>query len=133
MTKIHDTATTNTSDTNQGTPAPHAYSFVRSIKVLFRFLKFQWVFNNVFFILFICVLLILHIAAAHLYDAQLRNINMTTHNIEELSYEYKMLQTEIVDRILQKQVITVESKQGLSFTSVPPFLLKMEKYPSGNQ
>jgi len=89
-----------------------------------RKLNYQWILRNFPFFLFLSVLAVVYIYNGHYADKTTRNINVLNKEIDELTYEYKTLKSEVMFRSKQSELAKAVEPLGLKELVIPPILIK---------
>lgn len=94
------------------------------LKKLFRY---QWIMNNMNFILFLSLLAVLYIANGHTADKTIRRINKTQNELKDLQYQYKTLKSEVMFKSEEGEVLKQAAPLGLKTATEVPQRLEIEK------
>ncbi len=89
-----------------------------------RRLNYQWILRNFPFFLFLSVLAVVYIYNGHYADKTTRNINALNKEIDELTYEYKTLKSEVMFRSKQSELAKAVEPLGFKELVIPPILIK---------
>lgn len=88
-----------------------------------RLLNYQWIVKNFPFFLFLSLLAVVYIYNGHYADKTVRNINTVSKEIDELTYEFKTLKSEVMFRSKQSELSKAVEPFGLKELTVPPVIL----------
>ena len=89
-----------------------------------RWLKHQWIVQNIPFFLFLAGLAIVYIYNGHYSDNTIKDINKTSKELKELQYEYKTMKSEVMLRSKQSELAKAVAPLGLKELITPPYVLK---------
>lgn len=82
--------------------------------------RYQWLVNNMNFILFLSLLAVLYIANGHTADRTIRKINQTQNELKELQYQYKTLKGEAMFKSREGEVLKQAAPLGLQVSNEIP-------------
>ena len=88
-----------------------------------RLLNYQWIVKNFPFFLFLSFLAVVYIYNGHYADKTVRNINTVNKEIDELTYEFKTLKSEVMFRSKQSELSKSVEPFGLKELTVPPVII----------
>ena len=88
-----------------------------------RLLNYQWIVKNFPFFLFLSFLAVVYIYNGHYADKTVRNINTISKEIDELTYEFKTLKSEVMFRSKQSELSKAVEPFGLKELTQPPVIL----------
>lgn len=88
-----------------------------------RLLNYQWIVKNFPFFLFLSLLAVVYIYNGHYADKTVRNINTVNKEIDELTYEFKTLKSEVMFRSKQSELSKSVEPLGLKELTVPPVII----------
>lgn len=89
-----------------------------------RLLSHRWIVRNFRFFLFLSVLAVAYIYDGHYADKLARKINRVSQEVNELTYEYKTLRSEVMFRSKQSELSRSVAPLGLNELTAPPVVLK---------
>ena len=88
-----------------------------------RLLNYRWIVRNFRFFLFLSALAVVYIYNGHYADKLARRINKVSHELNELTYEYKTLRSEVMFRSKQSELSKSVAPMGLKELIAPPAVL----------
>jgi hypothetical protein len=88
-----------------------------------RLLNYQWILKNFPFFMFLSLLAVIYIYNGHYADKTVRSINTVSKEIDELSYEFKTLKSEVMFRSKQSELSKAVEPFGLKELTTPPVTL----------
>jgi hypothetical protein len=88
-----------------------------------RLLNYQWILKNFPFFMFLSLLAVIYIYNGHYADKTVRSINTVSKEIDELSYEFKTLKSEVMFRSKQSELSKAVEPFGLKELTTPPVML----------
>ncbi len=91
----------------------------------FRF-NYQLIVKNLPFILYLALLALLYIANGHYTDKNIREINTTTQQIQDLRWEYLNIKSDLMFRSKMSEVAKSVAPSGLKELDAPPAVLVVE-------
>src|SRR4051794_7201749 len=89
-----------------------------------RLFNYQWMVKNIYFFSFLAALTVVYIYNGHYSDKTIKDINKAGKEIQELQYEYKTMQSEVMFRSKQSELAKAVEPLGLKEMAEPPFILK---------
>lgn len=92
-----------------------------------NFFRYQWIMNNMNFILFLSLLAVLYIANGHTADKTIRRINKTQNELKDLQYQYKTLKSEVMFKSEEGEVLKQATPLGLKTATEVPQRLQLIK------
>jgi hypothetical protein len=112
---------------NSGTGGVSVFSYIE------RFLNLEAVVNSglpekhLFRILFVIVLAIVYIANTHMAERNVRVLNRTKSEVEDLRADYTTLKSELVVSLKQSEVARRVAELGLEESQSPPTKIKVSE------
>lgn len=88
-----------------------------------RILNYRWIVRNFPFFLFLSLLAVVYIYNGHYADKTIRNINSLNKEIDELTYEYKTLKSEVMFRSKQSEISKAVEPLGLKELITTPTVI----------
>ncbi len=88
-----------------------------------RLLDYRWIVKNFPFFLFLSLLAVIYIYNGHYADKTVRSVSKVGKELDELSYEYKTLKSEVMFRSKQSEMAKSVFPYGLTELLVPPVVL----------
>jgi cell division protein FtsB len=95
--------------------------------VMKKIFRYQWIMNNLNFILFLSLLAVLYIANGHTADKTIRRINKTQNDVKDLQYQYKTLKSEVMFKSEESEVLKQAAPLGLKVSTEIPQRLQIAK------
>lgn len=92
-----------------------------------RWLNYQRVVKQLPFFLFLTLLAVIYIYNGHYADKTLRKIAKTSREVKELQHEYKTVQSEVMFRSKQSELVKAVEPLGLKELAQAPVVLVKEK------
>jgi hypothetical protein len=96
----------------------------REMPSIKKALNYEWITENIGFFLFIAFLAVLYIANGHMADKTARDISKTTQELKELEYEYKTLNSELIHKSREAELVKSVAKSGLKVQETPLVRIK---------
>lgn len=93
-------------------------------------LSYQWIVNNIYYILFLALLTVGYIFNGHQADRTIRQINRTAGEIRQLEYEYKTLKSELMYKSREAELLRATQPMGLILTRTPHQRIPVSHTPS---
>lgn len=84
------------------------------------------VFGNFSFMLFVGFLAILYVANAHFAEKQVRDIQKTKKEINELKWQYMSMKSNLMYRSMQSQIDTSLEQTGIDLSADGPKVIKVK-------
>lgn len=88
-----------------------------------RWLNYQRVVKQLPFFLFLTLLAVIYIYNGHYADKTLRKISRTSREVKELQHEYKTVQSEVMFRSKQSELVKAVEPLGLKELTQSPAVL----------
>jgi len=88
-----------------------------------RLLNYRWIVRNFRFFLFLSALAIAYIYNGHYADKLARKISKVNQELNEQTYEYKTLRSEVMFRSKQSELSRSVAPMGLKELTAPPVTL----------
>lgn len=88
-----------------------------------KWLNYQSVVKQIPFFLFLTLLAIIYIYNGHYADKMTRNISRTTRDVKELQHEYKTVQSEVMFRSKQSELVKAVEPLGLKELTESPMVI----------
>lgn len=95
-----------------------------------KWLNYQRVVKQLPFFLFLTLLAVIYIYNGHYADKTLRKISRTSREVKELQHEYKTVQSEVMFRSKQSELVKAVEPLGLKELTQAPVVLTPEKEKS---
>jgi hypothetical protein len=108
-------------------PKPNNASSGNGGTLFKKIFRYQWLMNNMNFILFLSLLAVLYIANGHTADKTIRRINKTQNELKDLQYQYKTLKSEVMFKSEEGEVLKQAAPLGLKVATEVPQRLQVEK------
>jgi hypothetical protein len=96
-----------------------------------RFLSYQWVVKNIPFFFFLAMLAVLYIYNGHYADRLTRKIEASDQHIQDLEFEYKAVESEVIFRSKASELAKAVAPLGLKELTAAPMTLT-DSSASGN-
>jgi Tfp pilus assembly protein PilO len=85
--------------------------------------NYKWILNNIYFIIFLAFLGIINISNVHLGEKKIRGINKLGNQNQELAYQYKTLNGNLMFQSKKSELEKVVAKIGLQLPKELPILI----------
>ncbi len=92
-----------------------------------RFKVIEWIYANLPFICFVCVLLLVYIANAHQAEKKVRQIQALKKEIRELNYQYRGVKNQIMYGSTPSQVADKVKKMDLKVSEELPKKINIKR------
>ena len=97
-----------------------------------RWLNYHAIVKQIPFCIFLGLLAVIYIYNGHYADKLIRNINSTEKDVKELQYEYKTVQSEVMFRSQQSELVKAVEPLGLKELVSAPIILADSKKEKKN-
>ena len=91
-----------------------------------KWLNYQRVVKQLPFFLFLTFLAVIYIYNGHYADKTMRTIGKTSREVKELQHEYKTVQSEVMFRSKQSELVKAVEPLGLKELTQSPVILTSE-------
>jgi cell division protein FtsL len=88
-----------------------------------KMFQYQWMVEQLPFILFLVLLAIIYIANGHYADKVIRNTGKARAELKQLQYEYKVLKADVMYRSKESELVKAVEPLGLKRTEQPAVVL----------